>query len=273
MAQTLSVWKYPRVIAHRCGGALAPENTLAGLTIASRLGIRAVEFDVMLSQDDVPVLIHDETLERTTSGQGAVNALTAAELQKLDAGSWQHPAFQGTQLPTLLDALQHCQQLALAANIEIKPALGFEALTGRITARVVAEFMASCQQEGKLPPPLLYSSFSLTALMAARKESGEGQEQCKRKAGQDFPLIPCAWLVENIPSDWQAQLQALHCQYLHCDARQLDERTIEALCASGITVACYTVNCTKMAERLFAAGVAAVFSDRIDLFPAETGNS
>jgi glycerophosphoryl diester phosphodiesterase len=63
-------WPHPRLIAHRGGGALAPENTLAGLRTAASLGYRGVEFDVMLSADGTPVLIHDETLERTTDGRG-----------------------------------------------------------------------------------------------------------------------------------------------------------------------------------------------------------
>lgn len=258
--QPPSTWRYPRVIAHRCGGALAPENTLAGLSIAARLGVRAVEFDVMLSRDEVPVLIHDETLERTTSGHGAVNALTAVELQRLDAGRWLHPAYQGVKLPSLIEALQCCQQLGLAANIEIKPASGFDEPTGRITARVVAEFLDACRKAGKLPPPLLYSSFSSLALKAAQ----QGQRSIRT-----VPVIPCAWLVASIPEDWHARLQALHCDYLHCDARQLSAAQIAALGAAGVPLACYTVNSMETAERLFAAGVTAVFSDRIDLFPAE----
>jgi glycerophosphoryl diester phosphodiesterase len=62
----------PRWFAHRGGGSLAPENTLAGIRLAARLGYKAVEFDVMLSGDGTPVLIHDETLERTTNGVGRV---------------------------------------------------------------------------------------------------------------------------------------------------------------------------------------------------------
>ena len=77
---------YPRIIAHRCGGALAPENTLAGLRVAARLGCRGVEFDAMLAADGVPVLIHDETLERTTSGLGRVTDSESAQLIRLDAG-------------------------------------------------------------------------------------------------------------------------------------------------------------------------------------------
>ena len=70
MPRPAPAWPLPRVFAHRCGGALAPENTLAGLRVAAAKGIRAVEFDVMLSADVSPWLIHDETLERTTSGVG-----------------------------------------------------------------------------------------------------------------------------------------------------------------------------------------------------------
>ncbi|MDP3036273.1 MAG: glycerophosphodiester phosphodiesterase family protein, partial [Rhodocyclaceae bacterium] len=84
---------YPRIIAHRCGGALAPENSLAGLAIAARLGCRAVEFDVMLTADGVPLLIHDETLRRTTTGRGRVAEMTLAEIRRFDAGGPHHAAF------------------------------------------------------------------------------------------------------------------------------------------------------------------------------------
>ena len=79
----MSRWPWPPLLVHRCGGALAPENTLAGLRIAARLGCRAVEFDVMLSRDRVPVLIHDETLMRTAGIVGAVPELSAEQLQSL----------------------------------------------------------------------------------------------------------------------------------------------------------------------------------------------
>ena len=81
-------WPWPRVIAHRGGGQFAPENTLAALRKGHALGFRGVEFDVMLSADAVPVLIHDETLERTTSGRGNVADTAAAVLTTLDAGAW-----------------------------------------------------------------------------------------------------------------------------------------------------------------------------------------
>ena len=96
-------WLLPRVFAHRCGGALAPENTLAGLHIAAALGFGAVEFDVMLSASGTPWLIHDETLERTTNGAGRVCDTPDGVLQTLDAGVFRHPSFAGEPLPAFAE--------------------------------------------------------------------------------------------------------------------------------------------------------------------------
>lgn len=236
---------YPRIIAHRCGGALAPENTLAGLRLAARLGCHGVEFDAMLAADGIPVLIHDETLERTTSGRGPVAALNAAQLVRLDAGGRHHPAFAVEPLPTLDQALRLCAELGLWANVEIKPSRGQEAATGRAVARHAAAAAAG----------LLLSSFSSAALSAAAAEAAS---------------LPRALLVEAIPSDWSQRLAAAGAGALHCAARALTAAAREAVLAAGFPLACYTVNRRDAAERLFAMGVSAVFTDRPDLWlPAE----
>lgn len=236
-------WRYPRLIAHRCGGALAPENTLAGLHVAARLGIRAVEFDAMLSADGVPVLIHDETLERTTNGHGRVADTGLAALLCLDAGRRHHPAFAGERLPTLAQALALCDELGLGVNLEIKPASGTEDLTGA----TVATLAASCAPRAGL----ILSSFSEAALAAACAVA---------------PELPRALLVEAIPPDWHHRLQACACEALHAAADQLDPVMLAAVTAAGVPLACYTVNQRRQAEALFALGVVAVFSDRPDLF-------
>lgn len=235
-------WRYPRLIAHRCGGALAPENTLAGLRIAARLGVKAVEFDAMLSRDGIPVVIHDETLTRTTNGRGSVAAATLADLQGLDAGSHHHPAFAGEPLPTLAAVLALCDELNLAANLEIKPAAGQDAITGS----TVAMLAAACAPHAGL----LLSSFSTIALDAARELA---------------PELTRALLLESIPADWQQRLQAHDCSALHVAARNLDHDAAKAVIAARIPLACYTVNQQSEAEALFALGVSAVFSDRPDL--------
>ena len=235
---------YPRIIAHRCGGALAPENTLAGLRIAARLGCRGVEFDAMLGADSVPVVIHDETLERTTSGRGNVAAAESGALIGLDAGGRHHRAFAGEPLPSLEQALRLCAALDLWANVEIKPAAGHEDETGREVARLAA----------LIGGRLLLSSFSGRALRAAAAAA---------------PSLPRAVLFEAVPADWRAVIEETGSLALHCAGRGLAEGVAAAVRDAGFRLACYTVNSREEADRLFALGVDAVFSDRPDLWRPE----
>lgn len=232
---------YPRIIAHRCGGALAPENTLAGLRLAARLGCGGVEFDAMLAADGVPILIHDETLERTTTGRGRVADMSSAQLARLDAGGRHHPAFAAEPVPTLDQALRLCAALGLWANVEIKPAAGQEAATGQAVASHAAA------ATGKL----LLSSFSSVALRAAADEAVQLQR---------------AMLFEAIPADWRERLMETGARALHSAARALTVEALQAVRDAGFPLACYTVNRRDEAERLFAMGVSAVFTDRPDLW-------
>jgi glycerophosphoryl diester phosphodiesterase len=236
---------YPRIIAHRGCGALTPENSLAGLRLAARLGCRGVEFDVMLSADGVPLLIHDETLERTTSGCGRVVDMSFAELARLDAGSRHHPAFAAEPLPTLDAALRLCAELGLWANVEIKPSAGREAETGRVVSRQAATATGA----------LILSSFSMPALLAAAAQA---------------PLLPRALLVKALPADWRERMAQAGAIAVHAAAQEMNAAAAQAVTAAGFPLACYTVNRRDDAERLFALKVAAVFSDRPDLWsPAE----
>lgn len=242
MTRPAPAWALPRVLAHRCGGALAPENTLAGLPIAAALGHRAVEFDVMLSADGTPWVIHDETLARTTNGVGNVCATSDAVLGALDAGGYQHRAFAGEPLPTFDAVARSCQALNLLANVEIKPAAGFERITGEVVARRTLALW------GDAPLPLV-SSFSEEALLAARRVA---------------PTLPLGLLCERPPHDWQQRMAAVAAYSLHCEAGELDDAVIDAAHKAGIPVLCYTVNDRATAMRLLDRGVSAVFSDRID---------
>lgn len=231
----------PRWIAHRGGGSLAPENTLAGIRLAARLGYRAVEFDVMLSADGNPFLIHDETLERTSNGRGRVCETPDSVLRTLDAG-------QGEPLPTLAEAAVLCRQLGLLANVEIKPAAGFE----RQTAEVVARHCAELWQGAEVLP--LISSFSMPALGIARDLA---------------PAIPRGLLFDRVPADWRQQMADLRGMALHCNATHVSDEVLKEADALGIPVLCYTVNRPEQADMLMARGVRAFFTDRLDLF-AET---
>lgn len=243
-------WFYPRLFAHRCGGALAPENTLAGLHTAARLGVPGVEFDVMLSADGTPLLIHDETWERTTDGAGRVADTHDDQLARLDAGTRFGAAFAGERIPTLEMAARLCLELELAANIEIKPAAGHEALTGRVVAAAAARLWS-----GAAVPPLL-SSFSAPALQAAHSAA---------------PRVPRGLLVGAIPDDWRERMTRLDCLSLHCDSRANSLPQLAAIAAQGVPIVCYTVNAKDEASRLLAAGVVAVITDRIDAVTVSPG--
>lgn len=237
--------RYPRFIAHRCGGALAPENTLAGLRLAARLGYRATEFDVLLTRDGVPVLMHDETLERSTDGSGPIAEWTLDQLRRLDAGARHGRAWAGERVPTLREALACCRELGLWANIEIKPTTGREAETGNAVACALR-----CEWDGRG----VVSSFSEAALAAARGAA---------------PDLPRALLVEAVPDDWRQRIERVGASALHARAQVNAGGRLAQVTATGMLLACYTVNDGAEAERVFAAGAAAIFTDRLDLWSGE----
>jgi len=223
------VIRYPRIIAHRCGGALAMENSLAGLEAAKRCGCRAVEFDVMLTADQVPILMHDETLERTTRCRGRVADLTFAQIRAGDP-----------RVPTLAEAVGACARLGLWANIELKPAAGHEEATGTVAGRWLARHWNG---NGVI------SSFSEKSALAGRRE---------------LPHAAFALLCDSLPEDWQARCAGIDAVAVHLDAGRVDAAAAEQLRVAGLPWAAWTVNERSTAEHLFALGAAAIFTDRPD---------
>jgi len=111
---------FPLLIAHRGYSAIAPENTLASFHSACNETIWGVEFDVHLSAEGIPIVIHDSTVDRTTNGKGQVAKKTLAELQSLDAGSWFHPRFASETIPTLEETLGLFSNRQVTLYIEAK---------------------------------------------------------------------------------------------------------------------------------------------------------
>ena len=117
---TLPPWPYPRLCAHRGAGKLAPENTLTAMRVGHAHGYGMVEFDVKLCADNVSFLLHDATLERTTSGRGRADALPWRELARLDAGGWHSAKYAGEMLPTFASIARWARAHGVACNVEIK---------------------------------------------------------------------------------------------------------------------------------------------------------
>jgi glycerophosphoryl diester phosphodiesterase len=235
-------WPYPKVVAHRGGGRLAPENTLAAIRFGAALGFEGVEFDVMLSRDGMPVLIHDETLKRTTGRRGRVAQTDFATLETLDAGAWRGRRWRGERIPSLAAAGALCRELGLWANVEIKPATGHARATGAAVARLARELW-----RGAATPPLL-SSFSIDALLAAKRVA---------------PELPRGWLVGRVPQNWRETLAALECVALHCHYRGLTAALAGEIHAAGYAILCWTVNDRRTAGKLLRWGVDCLVTDAL----------
>ena len=142
-------WPYPRWVAHRGAGKLAPENTLAAFRLGAQYGYRMFECDAKLSADGVPFLMHDSTLGRTTNGREIFGPAASdvggdhawSELARLDAGGWHSRAFAGEPLATLENLSRFCLANGYLLNIEIKPTPGAEATTGAIVAEQAAQLI------------------------------------------------------------------------------------------------------------------------------------
>jgi glycerophosphoryl diester phosphodiesterase len=234
----------PRVIGHRGAAGLAPENTPVSFRKAAELGVGWVEFDVHLSADGVPIVIHDDTLNRTTSGKGDVATLPVAALQELDAGAWFGKEFRGERVPTLEATITLLGKLGLGAIVEIKPSPGHAEATAEAAVRLLLK-----RWPDHLPPPMV-SSFEQEALERARMVA---------------PGIARALLVGKISDDWQRDVDRLGCAALHANQRGLKAAEVAEVTGAGVPLFSYTVNSPKRAKELFSWGVAAIFSDRPDL--------
>lgn len=233
----------PPVIAHRGASSHAPENTLAAFRKAKALGLNWVEFDVMLSSCGEAVVIHDETLERTTNGHGKVCDYTYAELATLDAGSWFNPAFAGEKIPTLAEVIQLLMQQKISANIEIKPSQGREAATVKKVLSVVQQYW-----HPQAAAPLI-SSFSHDVLLMVH---------------QLMPSSQLGFLMHEWQADWMDFCDRIASVAVDVNEKILTQEKVKEIKASGRSLLAYTVNQVERARELFSWGVDAVFSDHAD---------
>lgn len=245
-------WPYPLWIAHRGAGKLAPENTLAAFRLGASFGFRAFECDVKLSEDDVPFLLHDAALERTTSGAGAAAARPWTELSRLDAGGWHCRVYAGEPPPTLEAIAAFCRTNGYALDIEIKPSPGREAETGRVVAKAAARHWT-----GASAPPLL-SSFKVESLQAAREAA---------------PELPRALLLDSLPPDWFEQARALGCAAVVSAYAAMDAAVLARLHAAGMRALVYTVNDPAEVVRLISLGIDGIITDAVDRFSPAGGEA
>ncbi|GKV54742.1 glycerophosphoryl diester phosphodiesterase [Sporosarcina sp. NCCP-2222] len=226
------------VYAHRGASGTFPENTIAAFKEAARLPVHGVEFDVHLTKDGELVVIHDETIDRTSNGSGYVKDLTLAQLKEYDFGSWFSPDFAGEKIPTLEEVLHLFQSTHHHINIELKSDIfPYEGMTEKVLELIKAHNLES---------RVVLSSFDHSAIQEAKRiapyiETGV--------LTMEVLVQPLEYL-KNIPAD------AYHLLFptaIRPSYREVYE--------AGIPVRAYTVNEENYASLLQQAGVQAIFTD------------
>lgn len=226
----------PKVIGHRGAAAYAPENTLESFREARRRGATWVETDIKLTADGVPIVMHDESLKRTTGVDRLVAKTPRAELP---AG-----------VPTFEEAIACFGEEGLGCNVEIKPCPGREAETGR----VVVETLRRCWP-AHLPPPLL-SSFSDTSLAAARDAA---------------PEFARALLLGEIGDDWKRRAEAVAAVGINTNGKKLTAVRAVEIRKAGYLLSVYTIDDGDVARALVGMGVQCVITDAPDVILAAIG--
>jgi glycerophosphoryl diester phosphodiesterase len=242
----------PAVIAHRGACRRAPENTLEAFRLAFRMGADAIELDVMLSRDGVPVVIHDLRVERTTDGTGRVQDLTWPELRELDAGAWFAPAFCGARIPELAVVLEESARSGWI-NIELKN----YTTRGDGLEKIVVDLVGRMG----LGRRVLLSSFNPLSLRAMARLA---------------PNVPRALLtMESLPiylrRGWFAFLARPDAYNLH--GAQANLRSVRRIRSRGARVCVWTVNDPAAAHRLHEAGVDGIITDEPDTVLAAVGRT
>ncbi len=244
MTQTMRI-KLPKVIGHRGACGYAPENTLESIKTAADIGAAWVELDVKLTRDGVPIIFHDDELDRTTNGSGLVAQTDYADIQTLEAGSWFSDGFSGVIIPTLEEAVDVLLQHNLGLNLEIKPCPGREKETTEAALDVLSQIWDDHDK-------LLISSFQHVSLEAARDVANDWARGL---------LIG----GDEMPENWLELADYLDVQTINLGSRLVTEEICEAVMNEEYGLLVYTVNDPMEARRLQQWGVDCFFSDTPDV--------
>jgi glycerophosphoryl diester phosphodiesterase len=239
--------KRPLIFAHRGASKAAPENTLPAFEAAIRLGADGVELDVQYSSDGALVIFHNDTLEKTSDGDGRVTAHTLAELRALDAGSWFGPSFAGTRIP-ILDEVLDLMKGKLLVNVELK-------VLGTLQSGMGADAVKTIRAHG-MADQVVISSFNPFALRQA-KEAG--------------PEIECALLLaHDLPGwmRWGFTRRYSRADGLHPDFEMVNEAYMAQARQLGMPVRVWTVDDEATICRLMPLGVDAIITNVPDVLAA-----
>ncbi len=235
------------IIGHRGASAYHPENTMIAFRAAYEMGAEMIELDLTLSKDGIPVVIHDETLDRTTTGKGSVSDHTLEELKALDAGSWFSEEDSGEAIPTLQEVLEFAKG-KISVNIEIKTEAVTDEAWGGIEQKAW-ELVKRYEMEDHV----LFSSFDYRTVAHLKEINVDIAAALLYEEQQSVNRSPSE-LVEGYDAD------AFNCSY-----RQFSKRWAKEALEAGFPVFVYTVNSKRLMRKMINRGASGIFSDKPDV--------
>ncbi len=243
----------PWVIAHRGYSGRYPENTASAFVAAIRAGADMIELDVCLTKDRVPIVIHDQTLERTTDGHGLVSEYTFNELKKLDAGSWFSPKFKGESIPSLEEILLQTRG-KISVNIEIKP----ESYESADRSDAIEKQICIMVEKFGMNESVLISSFEHSFFprikLWHKKYKNQNSLKVAPLKGKEFSEEKILKLcIDN------------EAYSFHPDERSLTPSLLKKLKANLFRTIPYTVNNQKRIEQLTQWGVTGIITDEPEI--------
>ncbi|MCK5285287.1 MAG: glycerophosphoryl diester phosphodiesterase [Alphaproteobacteria bacterium] len=236
--------KLPQIIGHRGVAAYAPENTLESIHMAADMEIKWVKLDVKITKDQIPIIFHDDTLERTTSSSGNISDITYEDLQQLDAGSWFGDSFIGVSVPTLEEAIEVLIDRNLGLNLEINPSPGHEKETAEIALDILSQYWDEHEK-------LLISSFSHVSLETAIEMAEDWHRGL---------CLPSQW-----PENWAELADYLKVSAINVNGNDVTQEQIQSIININLPILAYTINDPKRAHILQSWGVNGIFSDSPDI--------
>ncbi|MED1603574.1 glycerophosphodiester phosphodiesterase [Alkalihalophilus marmarensis] len=226
------------IFAHRGSSIDHPENTMAAFHAAYEIGADGIEFDVQLTKDLVPVVIHDETLDRTTTGSGVVSDYAVEKLKTLSAGTWFDPRYADETIPTLEEVLVWASDKHIKLNIELK---------GQVNQReLLIQKVIPMIQTYQLERRVILSSFD---------------HVCIKKAKEMAPEIDTAVIVTAALYEPLSYLRSLDVEGYHYMSPLLLREEAGALIDAGVHIRPYTVNEQAILRRYMQWGCAGIFTD------------
>jgi glycerophosphoryl diester phosphodiesterase len=264
-----------RIVGHRGACGHAPENTLASIRRACEMGVDAVEFDVRLTSDGHAVLLHDATLDRTTSGAGPVAAYTLAQVRALDAGAWFGAAFAGERVPTLAEALGEGDQRPTTKDQRRGDGAtgrwGDGATPGAGQTRWLVELKRGEEQPERFVEKVLAVIAATGTATGVRLISFD--EELLAAARDQAPGIPRGIISGTDAEGLLAMGERLECVSVHAGRRILTPEPVAAAHATGLWVNAWTLNEREAIVSAAGLGVDEITTDLPDVALAVLGSA